>query len=97
MGVNTYTTRGLPQLKGLPVDADSLKARHVVVDLAYGDQPTPLLRAAVAKGSRVVDGLEVLVHQGADSLRIWTGADPPIETMRQAARQDVTSERAHGN
>ena len=97
MGVNTHTTGGPLQLKGLPVDADSLKARHVVVDLVYGDQPTPLLRAAVARGSRVVDGLEVLVHQGAASLRIWTGVDAPIETMRQAARQDVTREGTHGN
>jgi shikimate 5-dehydrogenase len=35
----------------------------------------------------VVDGLEVLVHQGAASLRGWTGMDPPIETMKRAARE----------
>ena len=34
-----------------------------------------------------IDGLEVLVRQGAASLRIWTGLEPPLETMRRAARE----------
>jgi len=33
-----------------------------------------------------VDGIEVLIRQGAESLRIWTGREPPIDTMRAAAR-----------
>jgi len=73
-------------LKSLPLDADSLGARHVVVDLVYGDSPAPLTALARERGARVVDGLEVLVHQGAASLRIWTGMDPPVEAMRRAAR-----------
>jgi shikimate dehydrogenase len=73
-------------LKPLPLRAASLRPAHVVVDLAYGPAPTPLVAAASDRGARVVDGLEVLVHQGAASLRIWTGLDPPLETMRAAAR-----------
>jgi shikimate dehydrogenase len=72
-------------LKALHLDADSLGERHQVVDLAYGPDETELARDARARGASVVDGLEVLVRQGAASLRIWTGMDPPIETMRQAA------------
>jgi shikimate dehydrogenase len=34
----------------------------------------------------VVDGLEVLVRQGAASFRIWTGVEPPLGVMREAAR-----------
>ena len=75
-----------PALKELPVDADSLEARHLVVDLAYGAAETELVRIAKQRGAEAVDGLEVLVHQGAASLRIWTGQDPPIEAMRRAAR-----------
>ena len=56
-----------------------------MVDLAYGSSTTPLIAAAGSHGARVVDGLEVLVHQGAASLRIWTGLDAPLETMRRAA------------
>lgn len=75
-----------PDLKGLPLDADGLDEKTTVVDLVYGPNPTPLVRLASERGARVVDGLEVLVHQGAASLRIWTGLEPPVETMRRAAR-----------
>ncbi len=73
-------------LKALPFDADSIAARQVVVDLVYGSHETALASCARERGASVIDGLEVLVHQGAASLRIWTGLDPPIETMRRAAR-----------
>jgi shikimate dehydrogenase len=74
-------------LKALPVRADAINETHVVVDLVYGPSPTPLAAAAARAGARVVDGIEVLVHQGAASLRIWTGLDPPLEAMRAAARK----------
>jgi shikimate dehydrogenase len=77
----------LPDLKALPLDADSLSRNQVVVDMAYGPYPTPLARVANERGAKVVDGLEVLVRQGAASLRIWTGLEPPVETMRRAARE----------
>ncbi len=90
------TTLGLAQanerpavpedLKALPFDADAINGRQVVVDLVYGSHETALASCARERGARVIDGLEVLVHQGAASLRIWTGLDPPIETMRRAAR-----------
>lgn len=75
-----------PVLKKLPIDADSLGERQMVVDLAYGAAETELVQTAKLRGARTIDGLEVLVHQGAASLRIWTGREPPIETMRRAAR-----------
>jgi shikimate dehydrogenase len=90
--VNTTTVgMGTPRgsaadLKSLPFPADSLDETHQLVDLAYGPAETELARTARAHGAKVVDGLEVLVRQGAASLRIWTGLDPPIEAMRRAAR-----------
>jgi len=77
---------GFPDLKALPIDADALRARQEVVDLVYGINQTQLIAAANAAGATVVDGLEVLVRQGAASLRLWTGAEPPVEVMRAAAR-----------
>ncbi len=56
-----------------------------VVDLVYGAQPTALERWADERGARVVGGLEVLVRQGARSLRHWTGRPSPVATMRAAA------------
>jgi shikimate dehydrogenase len=80
-------------LKAHPVAADSISARTTVVDLVYGSHETALAESARASGARVVDGLEVLVRQGAASLRIWTGLKPPLETMRRAAG----SNRPDGN
>jgi shikimate dehydrogenase len=77
---------GPDDLKAFPVPADAITERHTVVDLVYGPHETALVSLARERGARVVDGLEVLVRQGAASLRLWTGMDPPLETMRKAAR-----------
>ena len=54
----------------------------VAVDLTYRD--TAFLRAARAAGITAIDGLGMLIHQGARSFALWTGVEPPVETMRQA-------------
>jgi shikimate dehydrogenase len=73
-------------LKGLPIGADDLSDTQVVVDLVYASGETDLTRAARGRGAAVVDGLEVLVRQGAESFRIWTGLTPPLDVMREAAK-----------
>ena len=73
-------------LKALPIDADGFRDRQVVVDLVYGSGETELARAARRRGAVVVDGLDVLVHQGAESFRIWTGLTPPLDAMTRAVR-----------
>lgn len=75
-------------LKALPIAADAIPA-EVVMDLVYGSSETQLVVAARAAGAAVVDGLEVLVRQGAESLRIWTGLEPPLDVMRDAARGEA--------
>jgi shikimate dehydrogenase len=69
----------------LPAELEPAPAA-VVVDLVYGDEPTALCRWAEAAGARVVEGLEVLVRQGARSLERWTGHSAPLDAMRRAAR-----------
>ena len=71
---------------GLPLDPDAVGAGVTVVDLVYLGGETALLGRARDAGATVVDGLEVLVRQGAESLRIWTGEEPPLDVMREAAR-----------
>jgi shikimate dehydrogenase len=62
------------------------RAGQVVVELAYGDEETALVRAARAAGCEVVDGREALVRQGAASFELWTGVAAPVEAMRRAVR-----------
>jgi shikimate dehydrogenase len=70
----------------LPLVADAFQASQTVVDMVYGAEPTTLLHAAVASGATTIDGIEILVQQGALSLEIWTGRPAPLDTMRTAAR-----------
>jgi shikimate dehydrogenase len=73
-----------------PVRGEQLVAvgsGQTVVDLAYRADgiPTALVAAARAAGcATVVDGLEVLVRQGAASFERWTGVEAPVEVMREA-------------
>lgn len=70
----------------LPLAAGAFEPSQTVVDMVYGGEPTALLRAAEAAGATTVDGIEILVQQGALSLETWTGRPAPLDTMRAAAR-----------
>jgi shikimate dehydrogenase len=59
-----------------------LEPGQTLVDLPYPETATA--RAARAAGARVLDGLDVLVAQGAASFELWTGVPPPVEVMRAA-------------
>ncbi len=59
-----------------------LSEGQTLIDLPYPDSATAA--AARQAGARVLDGLEVLVAQGAASFELWTGVSPPVEEMRRA-------------
>jgi shikimate dehydrogenase len=67
-----------------------LPAAAIVYDLIYIPTPTPLLKTAAAAGYTCIDGLEMLVQQGASALSLWLGGKPvPVDIMRQAAQQHL--------
>jgi shikimate dehydrogenase len=72
--------------KDLPIDADALGTYATVADLVYRAGGTELIATASSAGCAVVDGLEVLVRQGALSFQAWTGLQAPIDVMRDSAR-----------
>jgi len=74
------------ELAQLGLTADAVGAYATVVDLVYRDGATALLSAARAGGSRAIDGVDVLVAQGALSFEVWTGRSAPPQEMRRAAR-----------
>ncbi|MEM3736657.1 MAG: shikimate dehydrogenase [Candidatus Bathyarchaeia archaeon] len=78
------TSIGMHPHLGSPVDSDLLRPGIVVFDIVYTPLETRLLRDARLKGLKTVDGVGMLVHQGAKSLEIWLGVGPPIELMRKA-------------
>jgi shikimate dehydrogenase len=74
-------------LNQLGLAGDQIGEYSHVADLAYRSGSTPLLAAAAAHGAHTIDGLEILVAQGALSLRLWTHREPPLDVMRAAARR----------
>jgi len=86
--VNTTTVglEGEDPFSELPLRSAAFGSGQTVVDLVYGREPTALVEAAAAAGAAVIDGIEVLVQQGALSFQIWTGREPPLDAMRAAAR-----------
>ena len=63
-----------------------LQDSAMLYDLVYTPRPTAWLRWGQSRGHRCIDGLEMLVQQGAASLRLWSDRnDVPVETMRRAA------------
>jgi shikimate dehydrogenase len=72
--------------------AEVLAGRHLrgtLLDVVYADWPTPLAQAGAAAGLEVVSGLDMLVHQAAEQVRLMTGRDAPLEAMFAAAHEAV--------
>jgi shikimate dehydrogenase len=80
------TATDVATLNQLALTVDQVGSYGCVIDLVYGPSPTPLLAAASAGGASTVDGLEVLVAQGALSFQLWTGRAAPLAAMRAGAR-----------
>lgn len=67
--------------------SDQMHSGLTVMDIVYNPIKTKLLKEAEKAGAETIDGLEMLVQQGASALEIWTDESPPIEIMRNAARK----------
>lgn len=61
----------------------------IAYDLIYVPKPTQFLQAAAERGSVAIDGLEMLVQQGAAALEIWLQQPPPVEVMRRSLLQHL--------
>lgn len=69
-----------------PLPRSVFRSGQVAFDSVYTPEWTPFLREASLGGARAVGGLAMLVHQGAASFRLWTGVEPPLGVMFDAAR-----------
>ncbi len=76
---------GSTGLEGLPLAREDLVGFGWVIDFVYTVSQTALVRAARELGVPAVDGLELLVGQGALSFELFTGRPAPLEVMRAAA------------
>ncbi len=91
--VNTTSVGMVPDVGQTPVPAGLLKPGMTVFDIVYNPRETRLLREAKAAGARAIDGLDMLVWQGALAFEKWTGREAPFEIMKQAAVKALASEK----
>lgn len=85
--VNTTPVGMHPQVGASPVSRDLLQqlpTGAIAYDLIYTPRPTQFLRDAASAGAIALDGLEMLVQQGAAALELWLKRPVPIAVMRQA-------------
>jgi shikimate dehydrogenase len=76
-----------PHVEDSPIDGAMMAkigAQAIVYDLIYTPRPTKFLQLATANGAIAIDGLEMLIHQGAIAFELWLHQAAPIEVMRQA-------------
>lgn len=80
------TSLGLyPNVKSAPLVAlGSIRPDLLVCDVIPNPPHTAFLRTAEARGARTLDGLGMLVTQGAIAFKLWTGHEAPVAVMRQA-------------
>ncbi len=78
------TSMGLEEGDGSPLDFSLLNRAGAAMDLVYGPEATPFVKAAERHGIRVTDGAEMLVQQGAAAFERWWGVPAPLEVMRRA-------------
>ena len=79
------TSLGLQGKGLLPISQKDLHRDLVIYDLIYNPQITPLFKIARRAGvKKAVNGLGMLIHQGAIAFQIWTGKKPPVDVMKKA-------------
>lgn len=80
--VNATSVGMVPAVEQTPVPAAVLGNYRVVMDIVYAPLQTRLLQEAQAAGCEVIDGLAMLLFQGAAQFELWTGREAPLEVMR---------------
>jgi shikimate dehydrogenase len=71
----------------VPIERSWFHSSQFVMDLVYAPLQTGFLTTAQDAGAMIIDGLQMLVNQGASSFEIWTGKKAPVAVMREAVQQ----------
>ena len=93
-GVVNATQVGMKGFPGNPVPVAALKAQHWAADVIYTPMQTAFLKAAAAKGARVLNGAGMCVYQAAEAFRLITGVAPDVTRLHRAFATAVAARDA---
>jgi shikimate dehydrogenase len=85
--INATSVGMKPDTVFTPVDPKLLHPGLLVFDLIYNPPRTRLLADAEAAGAKTLGGADMLVYQGAEAFRLWTGVKPPEALMMRVVKQ----------
>src|SRR5476649_654332 len=83
-GLVNATPVGMTGIPGLPISPTAVEAHHWVADVIYSPLETELLKAARARGARVMGGAGMCVHQAAEAFKLFAGVEPDVLRMQTA-------------
>jgi shikimate dehydrogenase len=92
--INATSTGMHPHDDISPVPKSLLQKGMTVMDIVYSPLQTVLLREAEEQGCQTIDGLEMLAHQGAAQLEIWTGTSPDVRQIKEDLRQEIWRQKS---
>ena len=81
--VNATSVGMYPNVDELPIDKEVLRADLPVYDAIYHPRETKLLKMAAAKGALTINGLGMLLHQGAAAFKSWTNQEMPVAYVKE--------------
>lgn len=88
--INTTPIGMHPNINDTPItSAEYMHEELVVFDAVYNPNKTQLLKEAIKAGAKPVYGIKMLLYQGAESFRIWTGKKAPIKTMEKTLKKTL--------
>jgi shikimate dehydrogenase/3-dehydroquinate dehydratase type I len=89
--INTTSVGMSPRTDKAPVKPPAHAGYKYVMDVIYNPLKTKLLTDAEKQGCRILSGLDMFVHQGAEQLRLWTGKEPPRTLMKKVILERLTA------
>ncbi len=91
--VNATSIGLYPDVADMPsIDYATIRSGMVVCDVIPNPPQTRFLDAAKARGAITLDGLGMLVYQGAIAFKLWTGQDAPVDVMKQALAAEFAAQ-----
>lgn len=88
--INSTAIGMSPKVTETLVTSDLMHRDLVVFDIVYNPLNTRLLQEARKAGAKTIDGVMMLVYQGAEAFKIWTGKKAPVDVMEEAVRSGLS-------
>lgn len=89
--VNTTSVGMWPNVDESLLLKDQIRPGTIVMDIVYNPLETKLLKEARAAGAICISGLDMFLTQAAESFKLWTGIDPPLDLIRNVAIDTLVS------